>query len=67
MNRDSPIEQIKYLAPQARLEVRLAVASHNAAVRGHKVVELEKEVERLRVCLEYHTLYSFCINRLKRK
>lgn len=28
---------------------------------------LEKEAERLRVCLKYHTLYGFCINSLKRK
>jgi hypothetical protein len=45
MSDKGPIEQIKELAPQASLEVDLAVASHNAAVLRHKIEELESKLQ----------------------
>lgn len=45
MSDKGPIEQIKELAPQASLEVDLAVASHNAAVLRHKIIELKAQIK----------------------
>lgn len=60
MNDNGPIEQIKELAPQAGLEVKLAIESHNAAVFGRRIVELEallrKAVEAFDVLSDYENL-----------
>jgi hypothetical protein len=52
MSDKGPIEQIKELARQASLEVDLAVASHNAAVFRHKIVELEAKLAECEARLE---------------